>query len=107
MVLFDVFGDNQLGIFEGSEAAWDNADYHATWETLRLDFQLDDRFKDVSMKLAVIKEATRYTEQKHMVQLFFKQISQKNMLCVDMIVCALIRSGSSLNCRLPVFCICP
>ncbi len=36
---------SRLGIFEGSDAAWENADYSDTWEGLRKDFELDNRFK--------------------------------------------------------------
>ena len=36
---------SKLGIFEGTDAAWENSDYHYTWEVLRKDFELDYRFK--------------------------------------------------------------
>jgi len=51
---------SKLGIFEGSDAAWENADYHYTWEALRKEFELDYRFKDLSMKLDIVKENTRF-----------------------------------------------
>ena len=51
---------SKLGIFEGTDAAWDNADYHYTWEGLRKDFELDYRFKDLSLKLDIIKENTMF-----------------------------------------------
>ena len=50
---------SKLGLFEGSEAAWDNADYNTTFESLRKDFELDSRFKDLSLKLDIVKEDTR------------------------------------------------
>lgn len=51
---------SHLGIFEGTDAAWDNADYHYTWEVLRNDFELDYRFKDLSLKLDIIKDNSRF-----------------------------------------------
>lgn len=51
---------SKLGIFEGMDAAWDNADYHYTWESLRKDFELEYRFRDLSMKLELVKEDTRF-----------------------------------------------
>ncbi len=49
-----------MGIFEGLDAAWDNADYAYTFENLRKDFELDSRFKDLSMKLDIVKENTQF-----------------------------------------------
>ena len=79
----------QIGLFEGSDAAWDNADYHYTWEggtimfctpfcyhaivnkqqyfsslkndyvALRKDFELDATFKDFDLKIDIIKNDTR------------------------------------------------
>ena len=69
----------QLGIFEGTDAAWEDADYSYTWEgeflglllilihlkllllllALRKDFEVDQRFKDLSMKIDLIKEDAR------------------------------------------------
>jgi uncharacterized Rmd1/YagE family protein len=51
---------SKLGIFEGTDAAWENSDYHYTWELLRKDFELDYRFKDLSMKLDIIKDNSRF-----------------------------------------------
>ena len=51
---------SHLGIFEGTDAAWDNADYHYTWEVLRNDFELDYRFKDLSLKLDIVKDNSRF-----------------------------------------------
>ncbi len=50
----------RLGIFEGSDAAWDNADYHYTLEALRTDFELDHRYKDLSLKLDLVKDNARF-----------------------------------------------
>ena len=57
-IITNVLG--HLGIFEGTDAAWDNADYHYTWELLRNDFELDYRFKDLSLKLDIIKDNSRF-----------------------------------------------
>ena len=51
---------SKLGIFEGSDAAWENADYHYTWEGLRKDFELDYRFKDLSLKVDIVRDNTRF-----------------------------------------------
>ena len=51
---------SKLGIFEGSDAAWENSDYHYTWEALRAEFELDYRFKDLSLKLDLIKNNARF-----------------------------------------------
>jgi uncharacterized Rmd1/YagE family protein len=51
---------SKLGIFEGSDAAWDDADYHYTWEALRKDFELDYRMKDLSLKLDIVKDNSRF-----------------------------------------------
>jgi len=51
---------SKLGIFEGSDAAWENADYHYTWEALRTEFELDYRFKDLSLKLDLVKDNSRF-----------------------------------------------
>jgi len=57
--LFRPYYPQKLGIFEGSDAAWDNADYYYTFEELRKDFELEYRFKDLSMKLDIVKDNTR------------------------------------------------
>eukprot|EP01034_Spumella_vulgaris_P032246 gene32246-39817_t len=49
-----------LGIFEGTDAAWEDADYSHTWEVLRKDFEVDQRFKDLEMKIDLIKEDARF-----------------------------------------------
>lgn len=51
---------SKLGIFEGTDAAWENSDYHYTWEVLRKDFELDYRFKDLSLKLDIVKDNSRF-----------------------------------------------
>jgi uncharacterized Rmd1/YagE family protein len=51
---------SKLGIFEGSDAAWENAEYHNTWQALRADFELDYRYKDLSLKLDIIKDNSRF-----------------------------------------------
>eukprot|EP00596_Hydrurales_sp_CCMP1899_P010276 CAMPEP_0119038788 /NCGR_PEP_ID=MMETSP1177-20130426/7913_1 /TAXON_ID=2985 /ORGANISM="Ochromonas sp, Strain CCMP1899" /LENGTH=333 /DNA_ID=CAMNT_0007001819 /DNA_START=126 /DNA_END=1124 /DNA_ORIENTATION=- len=51
---------SKLGIFEGSDAAWENADYYTTWEALRNDFELDNRFRDLSLKLDMVKDNAKY-----------------------------------------------
>ncbi len=51
---------SKMGIFEGSDAAWDDPDAWETWDGLRRDFELDDRFKDLSLKLEVVKENTKF-----------------------------------------------
>lgn len=51
---------SKLGIFEGTDAAWDNADYYYTWEALRKDFELDSRFEDLNLKLDIVKDNTKF-----------------------------------------------
>lgn len=51
---------SKLGIFEGTDAAWDNADYYLTWEALRKDFEIDNRYRDLSLKLDIVKDNTRF-----------------------------------------------
>lgn len=51
---------SQLGIFEGSDAAWDNNDYTTTWDLLRKDFEIESRFKDLSLKLDIIKDNAKF-----------------------------------------------
>jgi hypothetical protein len=48
-----------MGIFEGTDAAWENADYYNTWEGLRKDFEIDYRYKDLSLKLDIVKDDAR------------------------------------------------
>jgi uncharacterized Rmd1/YagE family protein len=56
---------SKLGIFEGSDAAWDNADYNKTWEALRKDFEIENSFKDISLKLDIVKNARFFLEMAH------------------------------------------
>ena len=51
---------SKLGIFEGSDAVWESGEYHDTWEALRDDFELDYRFKDLSLKLDIVKDNCRF-----------------------------------------------
>jgi len=51
---------SKLGIFEGTDAAWDNADYYYTWEALRKDFELDSRFEDLNLKIDIVKDNTKF-----------------------------------------------
>lgn len=51
---------SKLGIFEGSEAAWESQDYHYTWEALRKEFELDYRYKDLSLKLEIVKDNAQF-----------------------------------------------
>lgn len=51
---------SKLGIFEGTDAAWENNDYFDTWDGLRKDFELDYRYKDLSLKLEIVKEDARF-----------------------------------------------
>lgn len=51
---------SKLGIFEGSDAAWENQDYSDTFELLRKDFEIDNRFKDLSLKLEHVKDNARF-----------------------------------------------
>ena len=54
-----IYFDHQLGLFEGSEAAWENANYHITLESLRKEFEIENRFNDISMKLDLVKDNAR------------------------------------------------
>jgi uncharacterized Rmd1/YagE family protein len=51
---------SKLGIFEGSDAAWDDGDTWDTWDSLRKDFELDHRFKDLSLKLEIVRDNTTF-----------------------------------------------
>jgi uncharacterized Rmd1/YagE family protein len=51
---------SKLGIFEGTEAAWENSDYYSTWEGLRKDFEIDYRYKDLDLKLRIVKDDCRF-----------------------------------------------
>ena len=54
-----IYHNQQLGLFEGSDAAWENADYHITLEALRKEFEIESRFNDISMKLDLVKDNAR------------------------------------------------
>jgi uncharacterized Rmd1/YagE family protein len=51
---------SKLGIFEGSDVAWEDGDAWEIWDGLRKDFELDYRFKDLSMKLEIVRDNTRF-----------------------------------------------
>lgn len=48
-----------MGFFAGSDATWENADYHITWELLRKEFEMENRFRDLSLKLNLVKDNAR------------------------------------------------
>lgn len=50
----------KLGIFEGSDAAWEDSDTWMAWEALRREFEIDQRFKDLSLKLEIIRDNTKF-----------------------------------------------
>ena len=78
-----------MGIFEGSDAAWENADYHYTWEGLRKDFELDYRFKDLSLKVDIVKDNTR----------FFLEVLQNNKSTkLEWIIIILIAAELTIGC---------
>jgi len=80
---------SKLGIFEGSDAAWENADYHYTWEGLRKDFELDYRFKDLSLKVDIVKDNTR----------FFLEVLQNNKSTkLEWIIIILIAAELTIGC---------
>eukprot|EP00598_Pedospumella_elongata_P006549 CAMPEP_0184971566 /NCGR_PEP_ID=MMETSP1098-20130426/3781_1 /TAXON_ID=89044 /ORGANISM="Spumella elongata, Strain CCAP 955/1" /LENGTH=317 /DNA_ID=CAMNT_0027493715 /DNA_START=136 /DNA_END=1089 /DNA_ORIENTATION=+ len=51
---------SKLGFFEGTDVAWENAEYTTTWEALRKEFELDSRYNDLSLKLNIINEDARF-----------------------------------------------
>lgn len=51
---------SRLGILEGSDAAWEDYDASSTWEALRKDFEIDSRFKDLSLKVDLIRENAQF-----------------------------------------------
>ena len=51
---------SKLGIFEGSDLAWEDGDAWEIWDALRRDFELDYRFKDLSMKLEIVRDNTHF-----------------------------------------------
>lgn len=81
---------SKLGIFEGSDAAWENADYSDTWESLRKDFELDNRFKDLSLKLDIIKDNTRF-----FLEILHNQKSTKLEWTIIILIAAEILIGIS------------
>ena len=51
---------SRLGILEGSEAAWEDYDASSTWEALRKDFEIDSRFKDLSLRVDLVRDNARF-----------------------------------------------
>jgi len=51
---------SKLGIFEGCDSAWESASNRETWEGLRKEFEVDQRFKDLSMKLDIVHSNSRF-----------------------------------------------
>ena len=51
---------SKLGIFEGSDAAWMSADYHYTWEAVRREFELEGRYRDLSLKLEIVQDNAKF-----------------------------------------------
>lgn len=49
-----------MGIFEGSDVAWEDGDAWEIWDALRKEFELDYRFKDLSMKLEIVRDNTHF-----------------------------------------------
>ena len=80
---------SKMGLFEGTDAAWDNADYHYTWEALRKDFEIDYRFKDLSMKLQIIKDDTRF---------FLEVLHNKKSTRIEVIIVLLIAGEMLIGC---------
>jgi uncharacterized Rmd1/YagE family protein len=50
----------KMGIFEGSDAAWESQDYTDTFELLRKDFEIENRFKDLKLKLEHVKDNAQF-----------------------------------------------
>jgi uncharacterized Rmd1/YagE family protein len=44
----------------GSDVAWEDGDAWEIWNLLRKDFELDYRFKDLSMKLDIVRDNTQF-----------------------------------------------
>ena len=81
---------SKLGIFEGGpDATWENSDYHHTWEMLRKDFELDNRFKDLSLKLDIVKDNA---------QLFLEILQNRNSNRLEWMIIALISGELAIGC---------
>lgn len=78
----------QLGIFEGSDAAWENTDYTHTWDALRKDFEIDFRFKDLAKKLDIIKDDSRF---------FLEVLHNKKSTKMEWIIIALIAFEATIG----------
>eukprot|EP00607_Mallomonas_marina_P011203 CAMPEP_0182423528 /NCGR_PEP_ID=MMETSP1167-20130531/9564_1 /TAXON_ID=2988 /ORGANISM="Mallomonas Sp, Strain CCMP3275" /LENGTH=289 /DNA_ID=CAMNT_0024602599 /DNA_START=88 /DNA_END=957 /DNA_ORIENTATION=+ len=51
---------SKLGIFEGSDSAWTSRDNSKTWEGLRKEFEVEQRYKDLSLKLDIVHNNSRF-----------------------------------------------
>jgi len=51
---------SKLGFFEGTDVAWENAEYSIAWDELREEFELESRYKDLSLKLNIINDDARF-----------------------------------------------
>jgi len=81
---------SKLGILEGGpDATWENSDYHYTWEVLRKDFELDYRFKDLSLKLDIVKDNA---------QLFLEIIQNRNSTRLEWMIVLLISGELGIGC---------
>jgi uncharacterized Rmd1/YagE family protein len=50
----------RLGLLERSDTAWDHSSYGRIEESMRSEFELDDRFKNLEFKLNLIQHNTRF-----------------------------------------------
>ena len=49
-----------MGIFESLDAAWEDSNIWSTWKALRADLEFDKRFKDMSFKINIIRENSKF-----------------------------------------------
>ena len=45
---------SRIGILEGTDAGWEDDDADSTWQALRRDFEIMQRFKDLSLKVDLV-----------------------------------------------------
>jgi uncharacterized Rmd1/YagE family protein len=56
----------KMGIFEGTDVAWDNSEYADTFAALRTEFEIESRYNDLESKLNLVKDNFRFfTEVSH------------------------------------------
>jgi len=80
---------SKLGIFEGGpDATWENSDYHYTWEVLRKDFEIDHRFKDLSLKLDIVKDNAQF---------FLEILQNRNSTRLEWMIIILISGELSIG----------